>query len=156
MSSDLVGNETKKVRKKPNRPRGSKGTSNKPKIKSKKPKNLLTLIPIRNCKWTKQEKNPELIRILKSRFDTKLGKSLGDKLKIKDTYNINLDEYGTAVWQLCDGKQTVKEIGEILKIQFDQAVEPLYPRLAAFFQILESNDVIILDTPPPKKKIKRV
>ncbi len=126
------------------------------KAKQKKPKNLLTLIPIRDCKWTKQEQKPELIRILKPRFDTRLGEKVGSKLKLKSTYNINLDEYGTAVWRLCDGKQTVKEIGEILKTEFDSDVEPLYPRLATFFQILEANKVLILEKSRQKKKIKKL
>ena len=128
----------------------------KKKGKQIRPKNLLRLIPIRNCKWTKQEKKPDRIRILKPRFDTRFGDKVGSKLKIKPTYNINLDEYGTAVWRLCDGKQTVKEIGEILKTEFDSDVEPLYPRLAAFFQILEANKVLILEKSKQKKKIKKL
>lgn len=84
------------------------------------------------------------MRIVKPRFDTKLGKKLGKRLKIKPTFNVNLDEYGTAVWRLCDGKLTVREIGELLKTQFDEDVEPLYPRLAAFFRLLEANELIDL------------
>ena len=124
--------------------------------KHKSAKNLLTLIPIRTCKWSRQKKNPKLIRILKPRFDTRFGKKFGKRFNIKSTYNVNLDEYGTAVWWLMDGKQTVREIGEILMTQFGDSVEPLYPRLAAFLRILESNNLIILKTKRPKKKIKKV
>jgi len=120
--------------------------------KSKKEMNLLEMIPIRNCKWTRQKNDQQLIRILKPRFDTKFGKKIGKKLKIKNNYNINLDEYGTAVWRLCDGKLTVHEIGEHLRAQFGDDVEPLYPRLAAFLRILKSNDVIILRL---RSKIKK-
>jgi len=117
--------------------------------KSKKEMNLLEMIPARTCKWTRQKNDQQLIRILKPRFDTELGKKIGKKLKIKKNYNINLDEYGTAVWRLCDGKLTVHEIGEHLRTQFGEDIEPLYPRLAAFLRILKSNDVIILK-PKPK------
>ena len=124
--------------------------------KQPKGRNLLDLVPVRKCKWSRQEKNKDNVRILKPRFDSKLGKRIGRKFNIKETYNINLDEYGTAVWRLMDGKQTVREIGEILKTQFGDSVEPLYPRLAAFLKILESNNVMILETKRPKKKLKKV
>ena len=107
--------------------------------------NLLDMVPVHNSKWVSQTENKELLRLFKPRFDTKLGKRVGKKLKIKPTYKINLDEYGTAIWRLCDGKLTVREIGEMLKTQFADDVEPLYPRLAAFLRILEANDLIKLE-----------
>ena len=129
------------------------------KIKSLKGKNLLTLVPVRTCKWSRQESNKELVRILKPRFDSRIGKKFGKKFDIKETYNINLDEYGTAVWRLMDGKLSVGELAEMLKTQFGASVEPLYPRLAAFLRILESNQLIIFEQKPKKilkkKKLKR-
>ncbi len=123
--------------------------------KKLKGKNLLDFIPVRTCKWAKQKKNEELVRILKPRFDSKFGEKIGKRMKLKETYNINLDEYGTAVWRLLDGKLTVREIGEMLETQFGDSVQPLYPRLAAFLRILESNNVIELKPKRPKKKIKK-
>ena len=122
--------------------------------KSKEQINLLDLIPIKNCKWTHQKEKQELVRIMKPRFDSGFGKKLGKKLKVKETYNVNLDEYGTAVWRLCDGILSVREIGEQLKTQFDEDVEPLYPRLASFFRILESNNFIIFK-PKQARKMKK-
>ena len=43
--------------------------------KSKKEMNLLEMIPERNCKWTRQKNDQQLIRILKPRFDTKFGEN---------------------------------------------------------------------------------
>ena len=123
--------------------------------KSKQRINLLTLIPIRKSKWSRQKANPDLVRILKPRFNSALGKRVGKRLKVKETFNINLDEYGTAVWRLIDGKLTVKEIGEILKTQFDSDVEPLYPRLAAFLRILEGQKVIEFENRRTKKTLKK-
>lgn len=111
-----------------------------------KPKNLLTMVPVKNCKWSRQKDNPDLMKLYKPKFDTGLGKKIGKKLKIKPSYTINLDEYGTAVWRLCNGKITVKELAEILQTQFGDEVEPLYERLAAFFKILETNKLIIFKT----------
>ena len=109
------------------------------------------MIPEHTCDWSYQQKNTELVRILKPRFDTQLGKRIGKKLKVKETYNINLDEYGTAVWRTIDGKLTVGELGELLQTQFGDKVEPLYPRLAEFLRILESQNIIVIKP----KKLKR-
>ena len=132
-----------------------KNDAQEPGKRKKKDDNLLDMIPVRNCKWTRQEENKELVRIVKPRFDTKLGKSIGKKLKLKPTFNVNLDEYGTAVWRLFDGKLTVREIGEILRTQFGDTVEPLYERLAAFLKILKTNELIILQKNPAKIKHKK-
>lgn len=135
--------------------KASSKSKSKPGVKKSKQKiNLLTLIPVRKSKWSRQKTNRDLVRILKPRFDTVLGKRVGNRLKLKETFNINLDEYGTAVWRLIDGKLTVKEIGEILKTQFDADVEPLYPRLAAFLRILEGQKVIEFEKKRAKKTLK--
>jgi hypothetical protein len=135
---------------------GGKRMSKSRARKSKKQINLLTLIPVRVCKWSRQKANPEQIRILKPRFDTGLGKRIGKRFTKKDTFNINLDEYGTAVWRLIDGKLTVNEIGEILRTQFSADVEPLYPRLASFLRILEGQKVIEFKKKIPKKTLKSI
>ena len=57
-------------------------------------------------------------------------------------YKIKLDDIGSFIWGLCDGKKTVKEISGKLKEKFGDKVEPLYERLGAFFQNLEKNKFI--------------
>lgn len=138
---------------------GNRNQIRKSKKKDKKylkGKNLLDFIPVRKLEWSSQEKNKDQLRILKPRFGTKLGKRMGKRLNLKETYNINLDDYGTAVWRLMDGKLTVREIGEMLKTQFGESVEPLYPRLAAFLRILETNEAMELTLKRVKKRIKKV
>jgi hypothetical protein len=149
--------EKDKSKKKSNKDfkKNSKNTS-KTKPRDRKGKNLLDFIPVRDCKWTRQKDRPELVRLLKPRFDTKLGERIGKKMKLKKTFNINLDEYGTAVWRLCDGKLTVREVGEALKIQFGEEIEPLYQRLAGFLVLLEGQESIIFKPKPKAKKIKRI
>ncbi len=129
-------------------------------VKDKKAKkkqiNLLDLIPVQTCDWSYQEKSPELVRILKPRFDSKLGKRFGKRFNVKETFNINLDEYGTAIWRLIDGQLTVGELGEILATQFGDKVEPLFPRLAQFLRILEGQHAIELKKSGVKRKIKKI
>lgn len=117
--------------------------------------NLLDMIPVRKCKWTRQKNDKTRVRILKSRFKTKFGARLGKKLSVKDSINVNLDDYGTAVWRIIDGKLTVREIADILKTQFSDEVEPLYPRLGVFIRILDTHKFITFKSTTDDDKGKK-
>lgn len=60
---------------------------------------------------------------------------------------IHLDEQGSFVWLLIDGKSDIVAVGEKVKARFGEKAEPLYERLAKFFQILESYGFINLIKP---------
>ncbi|NLL78331.1 MAG: PqqD family protein [Clostridiales bacterium] len=55
---------------------------------------------------------------------------------------VHLDEQGTFLWPLIDGKRTVTELAALQKEKFGEAVEPLYPRIVKYFQIMESYHFI--------------
>ncbi len=57
--------------------------------------------------------------------------------KPKITY-IHLDEMGSFVWPIIDGEKTITDVGIFVKEHFGEKAEPLYERLAKYFQILES------------------
>ena len=83
----------------------------KQKKNSPQPLNLLELVPQRVAKW--EEKDGQII-ILKPKFTHPWAvKNILPRLR-KPYYRVKLDEIGSAVWQLCDGQRTVKEIGELL------------------------------------------
>lgn len=52
--------------------------------------------------------------------------------------HVHLDENGSFIWPLIDGEKTITDLGVPVKEHFGEAAEPLYPRLAKFFQILAS------------------
>ena len=56
---------------------------------------------------------------------------------------IHLDEFGSFIWQNIDGNRDIAEIGVSVKEQFGDKAEPLYERLAKYFQILSSYGFII-------------
>ncbi|MBA7651919.1 hypothetical protein ES703_59748 [subsurface metagenome] len=60
----------------------------------------------------------------------------------KPNFKVTLDAVGSFVWEHCDGKNTVKEVAQSLKEEFGKSAEPLYDRLALFFQSLEENRFI--------------
>jgi hypothetical protein len=55
---------------------------------------------------------------------------------------VTLDEIGSEVWLLCDGKRTIREIGELVRARFQERIEPCYDRLAVFFRQLEQAEFI--------------
>ncbi|MBE6795536.1 MAG: PqqD family protein [Ruminococcaceae bacterium] len=50
---------------------------------------------------------------------------------------IHLDENGSFVWPLIDGKKTILEIGEAVDEHFGEKAHPLYERLATYFRTLQ-------------------
>ncbi len=57
---------------------------------------------------------------------------------------IHLDELGSFIWQLIDGETSIYAMGDPVKEQFGEKAEPLYPRLAKYFSILESYGFVIM------------
>jgi hypothetical protein len=105
------------------------------------PVNLLQLIPDQNI--LSEKTNDGLFILLKPKYRHPwMVKHFLPRLK-NPHYKIKLDEIGSFIWELCDGRKTVKEIGGRLKEKFGEKVEPLYERLGAFFQNLEKNKFII-------------
>ncbi len=58
-------------------------------------------------------------------------------------FKLRLDDVGSAVWELCDGKRTVREIAETLAARFpDTMANQPYERLGTFLQQLERGRFI--------------
>ena len=51
---------------------------------------------------------------------------------------VHLDETGSFLWPLLNGEKNIIELGVLVKEHFGEKAEPLYERLARYFQILES------------------
>jgi len=103
-------------------------------VKNQKEQNLLELIPERIRPFEKEEDGH--VSIIQPKFTNKFFiKYLAPRLK-NAYFRIHLDEFGSKVWELCDGQNTIEYIGEQLHQTFGDKVEPVYERLAAFFQYL--------------------
>ena len=96
--------------------------------------NLFDFVPVIS-KHITTEKEGELSMITFPRFRSKfMQKYLVPKNK-SATIHIRLDEHGTAVWNLIDGKRTIKAIAELLADHF-QYEENYEYRITAFFSQL--------------------
>ncbi len=109
----------------------------------KQKKNYLDLIPERaeGLSW---EKGEDGIIVLQTE-NTGLFNRMAQKLFRRPRFtNVHMDKYGSFLWPLLDGEKTVKELAILQKEAFGEEVEPLYPRIVKYFQIMESYHFIRL------------
>ena len=56
---------------------------------------------------------------------------------------IELDEFGSFVWEQIDGTRDVYEIGKQVQCQFGEMAEPHYERLSQYIKIFRRNSFIV-------------
>jgi hypothetical protein len=84
-----------------------------------------------------------LVRIKVPKFQSNFGKSFCKVVKKDNTFRANLDKTGSLVWKNCDGKNTVKDILEIVKKEFPKE-ENIDQRLFLFLQQMQGLHYIQL------------
>lgn len=101
------------------------------------PKNYLEKVPCRpaDIGWKTDDKGMVTLEVENTGWANRLAQKLFKRPKI--TY-IHLDEMGSFIWPLIDGKKTITDLGPLVEQQFGEKAKPLYERLARYFQILES------------------
>lgn len=109
--------------------------------RKKQRKNYLDLVPVRAEKlaW---EKGKDGIIVLQVE-NTGVFNRIAQKLFKRPRYtSVHMDRYGSFLWPLIDGEKTVMELADLQKKAFGEEVEPLYPRIVKYFQIVESYHFI--------------
>jgi len=109
-------------------------------ISPERPINLLDLVPESNIHWKKNEEGLIILQRPKFRHPL-LVKYILPRMK-RPHYNVILDAMGSFIFEQCDGKITVRELGEKLKEKFGEKIEPLFDRLSLFLQHLERHRFI--------------
>ena len=104
-------------------------------------KNYLEKIPARpdEITWDVDENGIVTLHIVNKGFMKKLTQIFLKKPKIS---NIHLDEMGSFIWPIMDGEKDILEIGREVEAYFGEKANPLYERLAKYFQILDSYSFI--------------
>lgn len=99
--------------------------------------NYLERKPKRSDKisWSTDKKGIVTLDIENTGIMNRIAQKLLYKPKVT---HIHLDEMGSFVWPLLDGEKNIIELGEYVKEEFGEKAEPLYERLAKFFEILDS------------------
>lgn len=109
-------------------------------IMKEKP-NYLDKIPLRkeSISWSKDESGSVTLEITNKGVFNKIAQLILKKPKIS---YIHLEEMGSFVWPVIDGEKNITEIGVLVKEHFGEKAEPLYERLAKYFQTLDSYGFI--------------
>ncbi len=105
-------------------------------------KNYLEQIPMcaEHITWDSDAESGAVTLYIENKgFMKKLTQVLLGKPKVS---HIHLDEMGSFIWPVMDGKKNIIEIGVYVKAHFGEKAEPLYERLAKYFQILDSYGFI--------------
>lgn len=58
------------------------------------------------------------------------------------------------IWPLIDGRKTVEDIVALVKDEFGEKAEPLYPRIVKYFQIMESYHFVNFNLISLKNKVR--
>ncbi|MCL2074759.1 MAG: PqqD family protein [Marinilabiliaceae bacterium] len=93
--------------------------------------NLFDLVPY-ICEHITTEKEGELSVIAFPRFRSKFMQKYFVPKNKSALLRVRLDEHGTAVWDLIDGRRTIQEISEALADHFNNENNYEY-RVAEFF-----------------------
>ncbi len=103
--------------------------------------NFLEKIPVRSSylNWSADENGLVTLEIENTGFFNRVAQKVFRKPKFS---YVHLDKTGSFVWPLLDGEKDIIELGKLVKESFGEEAEPLYARLAKFFQILDSYHFI--------------
>ena len=104
--------------------------------------NYLDRIPVRaDLRWEQSEAGAVTLFIENRGAMNTVAQKLFHKPRFSQ---VHLDELGSFLWPLIDGEQTVAQLAGPLSERFGPAAEPLYPRIARYFQVLESYGFVAL------------
>lgn len=108
-----------------------------PKKKEIIKENYLDRRPVRHpdINWSEDKEGLVTLEIENTGFFNRIAQKFFRKPKIS---YVHLDENGSFIWPLIDGEKSIMEYGPLVQERFGEKAEPLYPRLAKFFQILHS------------------
>jgi hypothetical protein len=107
---------------------------------TKRGPNLLDLIPERTRPF--RDEDDGTVTVLVPRFGDGRAGHLLQKFVGKSPISLHLDEIGSEVWRLCDGRRSVYEIGECLRRKFGDRIEPVFEKLGVYFRRMKRADVI--------------
>ncbi len=109
----------------------------------KKDKNYLDNIPVRSTKieWNVDDTGAVTLEIENKGIFNRIAQKLFKKPPVS---YVHLDETGSFVWPLIDGEKDITALGKMVDEKFGEKAQPLYERLAKYFQILESYGFVTM------------
>lgn len=104
-------------------------------------RNYLDFVPVRNpsMPWSRDEKGIVTVDVTHRGIAAKVAQTAFNRPKVS---HIELDRFGSFIWQQIDGQQNIYQIGQKLGEAFGKEAEPLYERLITYFRTLAENKYI--------------
>lgn len=124
--------------------------------KEKMKLNLLDCTPIRepDLKWTEDENGKVTLHRVHTSFTDRLIHAV-TKRPLRQSH-ITLEEFGSFLWKIMDGRTTLRDLADQLKEEFGESIEPLYPRLEKYMVVLKNNKLIFWELPENPKKAEKL
>ena len=97
-------------------------------------------VPSEKIRWN-QKDGIVILDIPNTGFFNKLAQALFHKPKVS---HITLDKYGSKLWLLLDGKNSVYDVVNAMKESFPQEQDRMLDRVITFFHTLQINKYIFL------------
>lgn len=101
--------------------------------------------PVRNEKVDWELLNSEVVKLYLPYKKSAVMKLLGRFIDIPDERSFRFNPMGSMVWELCDGKNTVEDIKEIMARRTKSSDKDVEKRLSKFINRLIKNELISLD-----------
>ena len=100
-----------------------------------KTENYLDYIPVISDKhkWESDEEGNVTIFVENKGVFNRLAQLILKKAKVSQ---VHLERFGSFIFPLIDGKESVYDIGLKVKEEFGEEAEPLYPRLTKYIKML--------------------
>jgi hypothetical protein len=115
---------------------------------------MLTVYPVRApVKWSRE--GDRVVLTYPKDFN-KFERTLHKRLGGPDVIRRPLDEKGSKIWELCDGRHTLQDICGEMDELFREEIEPVLDRVWKFLEILLKLNLIHLETEPVPPKKRRV
>jgi hypothetical protein len=112
-------------------------TKSKQKYRAPTVDEFLKFVPTRlELEWNTTDDGLVVIKVPK--FESNFGKSFCKLTRKDNTFNANMDKIGSLVWKNCDGKNSVKDILEIVKKEFPNEEKDIDQRLFLFLQQMQA------------------
>ncbi|MCK9159473.1 MAG: PqqD family peptide modification chaperone [Bacteroidaceae bacterium] len=120
---------------------------------SKKNKiSIYDVVPKRGRHLLSEEQEDGLVRLIIPRFTNNFMRHLLERMGRDSNIHITLEEHGSAIWRLIDGKRTVKDIIENLNEHFNNEENYEY-RIIKYIMTLRQQQIIVYATPPTENNI---
>jgi hypothetical protein len=109
---------------------------------------ILALRPRRTLDtWTRRESDGNVVITHPKPFG-KVERGLAKALRGSLVVNRPLDEYGSEIWVLCDGRHSVEQIARSLEARFKERFEPAVPRTLKFLELLAKHGLVVVGDGP--------